>query len=57
MINKEDKFKKELFELFKDDLNEIINDEDVMNILEKLFMQDEKEIDCDDLLDKLTSNE
>jgi hypothetical protein len=54
MINKEDKFKKELFELFKDDLNEICSDEEVMNVLKQLFIDDEKEIDYDDLLDKLT---
>jgi hypothetical protein len=54
MINKEDKFKKELFELFKDDLYEICNDEEVINILEKLFNEDEKNIDYEDLLDKLT---
>ena len=33
MINKEDKFRKELFELFKDDLNEISDDENIMNLL------------------------
>lgn len=54
MINKEDKFKKELFNLFKDDLNEICNDEEVMDVLNKLFVDDEKDIDYEDLLDKLT---
>ena len=54
MINKEDKFKKELFELLKDDLFSICNDETIMNTLEELFMIDENEINCDNLLDKIT---
>ena len=54
MINKEDKFKKELFELFKDDLNEISNDENVINLLNDLFLTDEDDIDFEDLLSKLT---
>ena len=57
MINKEDKFKEELFELFKEDLIEIHNDQNAINILQMIFMQDEKDIDCNDLLDKLTRNE
>ena len=54
MINKEDKFKKELFELFKDDLNEIINDENVINLLKDLFLTNDDDIDFEDLLNKLT---
>jgi hypothetical protein len=54
MINKEDKFKKELFELFKDDLNEISNDENVINLLKDLFLTNDDDIDYEDLLNKLT---
>lgn len=54
MINKEDKFKKELFELFKDNLNEISNDENVINLLKDLFLTNDDDIDYEDLLNKLT---
>ena len=54
MINKEDKFKKELFELFKDDLKEMSNDENVINLLKDLFLTNDDDIDFEDLLNKLT---
>ena len=54
MINKEDKFKKELFELFKDDLNEMSDNENMINLLKELFITEEDEIDFEELLNKLT---
>lgn len=54
MINKEDKFKSELFELFKDDLVEISKDENIINLLRDLFTANENDIDIEVLLNKLT---
>jgi hypothetical protein len=54
MINKEDKFKKELFELFKEDLSEISDNENVVSILKDLFITNDDDINFDDLLNKLT---
>jgi hypothetical protein len=54
MINKEDKFKKELFELFKDDLNEMSDNEKMINLLKDLFIIENDEIDLEGLINKLT---
>lgn len=57
MINKENKYKKELFELFKNDLQTISEDEKILGLLKEVFLTDTIDINTEEILDKLTSNE
>ena len=54
MINKENKYKNELFELLKDDLAETIDNEEVLNLLREVFVADIEDIKNDEIIKKLT---
>lgn len=54
MINKEDKYRYELFELFKSDLETISDDEQILKLLEDVFLTDVEEINMEEILEKLT---
>ena len=54
MINKENKYKNELFELLKDDLTERIDNEEVLNLLRELFITDIEDIKNEEIIEKLT---
>jgi hypothetical protein len=54
MINKENKYKNELFELLKDDLSETIDSEEVLNLLREVFITDTEDIKNDEIIEKLT---
>ncbi|WP_204344836.1 hypothetical protein [Psychroserpens algicola] len=57
MIDKEDKYRKELIELFKYDLEEISDDELTLKLIKEIFLADIENINAEEILDKLTSNE
>jgi len=57
MINKEDKYRNELFELFRDDLTTITDDEVVLKLLRDIFLTDIEEIKDAEIIDKLTKHE
>ena len=54
MINKENKYKNELFELLKDDLTERIDNEEVLNLLREVFITDIEDIKNEEIIEKLT---
>ena len=54
MINKENKYKNELFELLKDDLAETIDNEEVLNFLRDVFITDTEDIKNEEIIEKLT---
>ena len=54
MINKENKYKNELFELLKDDLAETIDNEEVLNLLREVFITDIEDIKNEEIIEKLT---
>lgn len=45
MINKELKYRTELFELLKNDLSKISNNKEVMNLIENMFVSDDLSIE------------
>lgn len=53
MINKEDKYRTELFELFKDDLTDINEDATILSLLSEIFMAKEDDLDNEILMNKL----
>ena len=55
MINKEHKYREELFELLKADLAEIDEDEDVLNLLRDIFTSNIEDINNEEIIKKLTS--
>ena len=54
MINKENKYKNELFELLKDDLAETLDSEEVLNLLREVFVTDTEDIKNEEIIEKLT---
>ena len=54
MINKENKYKNELFELLKDDLAEGLDNEEVLNLLREVFTTDIEDIKNEEIIEKLT---
>ena len=45
MINKELKYRTELFELLKNDLSKISDNKEVINLIEEMFRSDDMSID------------
>lgn len=57
MINKEQKYRKELFELLKSNI-EISNEhERTLELIQEVFITDSKDINIEEILDKLTRDE
>ncbi|WP_159018494.1 hypothetical protein [Algibacter sp. L3A6] len=57
MINKEQKYRKELFELLKGDF-ETGNENDLsLELIQEVFIADYKDINIEEILNKLTSDE
>ncbi|MBU2922495.1 hypothetical protein KO504_14195 [Winogradskyella psychrotolerans] len=57
MINKEQKYRKELFELLKSNI-EIGNEhERTLELIQEVFITDSKDINIEEILDKLTRDE
>lgn len=54
MINKENKYKNELFELLKDDFTETVDNEEFLNLLRELFITDIEDIKNEEIIEKLT---
>jgi hypothetical protein len=54
MINKENKYREEIFELLRSNLTEIDDSPDVLNLLKQIFITDEKDLSNDEIIDKLT---
>lgn len=54
MINKENKYRNELFELLKNDLTTITDNDEVLNLLRDIFLTDIEEINNEEIIDKLT---
>lgn len=57
MINKEDKYRSELLELFKSDLETISDNEHTLKLIEEVFLADLEDINMEEILKKLTKNE
>ncbi|MEP5256352.1 MAG: hypothetical protein ABJQ39_14920 [Winogradskyella arenosi] len=57
MIDKEDKYRKELIKLFRNDLEEISDNEQTLKLIKEIFLKDIENINTEEILDKLTSNE
>ena len=55
MINKEHKYREELFELLKADLTEIDDTDDVLNLLRDIFTSNIEDINKEEIIKKLTS--
>ena len=55
MINKEDKYRNELFELFSENLKSISDDEKILNLMSEIFKSDK--IDSSELIEKLIKDE
>ena len=56
MINKENKYNQELFELLKDKLSPVIKeDEETLKILEELFLTDIDEINENEIINKISN--
>lgn len=54
MIDKDKKYREELFELLKSNLNEVDSDEDVWNLIKHIFITNSDEINTDDIIKKIT---
>lgn len=52
-MNKEDKYKKEIFDLLADDFKDTTQDVSTLNLLKELFISDANEINNEDILKKL----
>jgi hypothetical protein len=55
MINKEDKFRSELFKLFKNDLINITDDKEILNLFKDVFLSNQDDINSEQIIDKLTN--
>jgi len=55
MINKEHKYREELFELLKADLAEIDDNEHILNLLRDIFTSNIEDINNEEIIKKLTS--
>ncbi len=55
MINKEDKYRNEIFELFSENLKSISDDEKILDLMCEIFKSEK--IDNKELLEKLTKDE
>lgn len=55
MINKEHKYREELFDLLKVDLAEIDDNNDVLNLLRDIFIADIENIKNEEVINKLTN--
>lgn len=56
IYNKEDEYKKEIFDLLSDDFKETTNDTSTFNLLKELFLADIDDIDNEDILKKLLTD-
>lgn len=57
MINKEQKYRKELFELLKNNI-EIGNEHELtLKLIQEVFITDSKDINIEEILNKLTRDE
>ena len=54
MINKEHKYREELFNLLKPNLSEIDDNDDVLSLLREIFTADIEEINNEEIIKKLT---
>lgn len=57
MINKEDKYRNELFELLKGDLETISNDKEILKLIKDIFLSNDNNLNHEEILDKLINNE
>jgi hypothetical protein len=53
IYNKEDEYKKQIFDLLSDDFKETTDDTSTFNLLKELFLADIDDIDNEDILKKL----
>ena len=57
MINKEQKYRNELFELLKDNLEIDSNDNVALGLIQQVFLADSQEVNFEEILNKLISDE
>ena len=57
MINKESKYREELFKLFEENLREITDDEALLQLMENLFNSNTDTLDNETLIKKLTEDD
>ena len=55
MINKENKYNQELFELLKDKLVGIKEDEELLKILKEIFLTDIDKINEEEIINKISN--
>ena len=53
MINKEQQYRLELFELLKNDLRTISNDDKMLSLIKEVFLTDVDELNSEDIIKKL----
>lgn len=55
MINKEHKYRIELFELLKGDLAEIVDTNEALDLLQDIFTSDIEDIDLEEIIKKVSA--
>tara|TARA_B110000908_G_C10210525_1_gene429981 strand:+ start:1402 stop:1572 length:171 start_codon:yes stop_codon:yes gene_type:complete len=55
MINKEHKYRTELFELLKENLAEIVDTNEALDLLQDIFTSDVEDINNEEIIKKITS--
>lgn len=56
IYNKEDEYKKEIFDLLSDDFKKTTEDPIILNLLKELFLADENDIDNEEMLNSLLTD-
>jgi|SaaInlStandDraft_1057018.scaffolds.fasta_scaffold576959_2 hypothetical protein len=55
MINKEHKYRTELFELLRGDLAEIVDTNEALDLLQDIFTSDVEDIDLEEIIKKVSA--
>ncbi|SFI49716.1 hypothetical protein [Olleya namhaensis] len=56
IYNKENEYKKEIFELLNDDFHETTDDSTIINLLKDLFLADVEDINNEDMIKSLLTD-